>query len=261
MKKTRVSKELEESLQRMKGREYQPINQEETNRLVALAKKGDRNAKEVLINSHILMFKPQVTRWRIDQPKITIEELFQIVRYGINDASTKYDESYNAKFRTFCNQHVIKHYYNHIHDLSVIRVKDKHYGKRKPSELVMQSIQQGISLSKSRVDFDSIAKSIVCREQCECEPSQDAINKINEYIEILTFNQRSVICGLFGLFGEPFLSTDELQADLKRNGQWSIHKIKFDAVNKIRKYEESKNAEPCSRHIRPYKMRKLRRAT
>ncbi len=237
-----IRKEVDEAMSDMKGSDYLPISQERVNELVEDAKKGDREAKQLLINSHIKDFKPQVIRWRTDQPKITIEELFQIVRYGIHDASTKYDSSRKVKFRTFCNQYVIKHYYNHIHDLSVIKIKHKFGSRDRQSDENKQSIEDGIKLTKSRMNFDEIAESVVCKEQSEPEPSYNQFGKINQYFEILTSDEKIVLSGFFGLFGEQGQSIEELQIGLKRNTQKTIHNMKNNAIIKIRRHEEFKRA-------------------
>lgn len=79
--------------------EFVPLTQEETARLVELAKKGDESAKEKLINGNFPLIKSIVRSYQ--NKGVEYDDLYQIGCVGFLKAINNFDSKFEVKFSTY----------------------------------------------------------------------------------------------------------------------------------------------------------------
>lgn len=96
------------------------IDHIETLRLLDLAKKGDENAKNTLINENAPLVKSIIKHYKMKG--IEYEDLFQLGCVGFAKAINKFDLSYNVKFSTYAVPIILGEVKRYLRDEGYIKV-------------------------------------------------------------------------------------------------------------------------------------------
>lgn len=75
------------------------LNEESTLQYIRQAKKGDNNAKEILIRENVSLLKSIIRRYL--NKGLDFDDLYQLASIGLLKAINGFDESYNVKFSTY----------------------------------------------------------------------------------------------------------------------------------------------------------------
>ena len=79
--------------------EFKPLTQEETNRLIKLAKTGENSAKERLLEGNFPLIKSVLKRYQ--NKGVTYDDLYQLGSMGFVKAINNFDEKFGVKFSTY----------------------------------------------------------------------------------------------------------------------------------------------------------------
>ncbi len=96
------------------------IDHKETLRLLSLAKNGDENAKNTLINENAPLVKCVISHYKMKG--IEYEDLFQLGCVGFAKAINKFDESFNVKFSTYAVPMILGEVKRYLRDEGYIKV-------------------------------------------------------------------------------------------------------------------------------------------
>lgn len=96
------------------------IDHEETLRLLKLAKSGDENAKNLLINENAPLVKCVIKHYKMKG--IEYEDLFQLGCVGFAKAINKFDASFNVKFSTYAVPMILGEVKRYLRDEGYIKV-------------------------------------------------------------------------------------------------------------------------------------------
>lgn len=75
------------------------LNEESTLQYIRQAKKGDNDAKEILIRENVSLLKSIIRRYL--NKGLDFDDLYQLASIGLLKAINGFDESYNVKFSTY----------------------------------------------------------------------------------------------------------------------------------------------------------------
>jgi len=96
------------------------LNHEETMELIALAKDGNKEAQEILVNKNIGLVKSVIKRFM--NRGYETEDLFQLGSIGLIKAVQKFDTSYDVRFSTYAVPMIIGEIKRFIRDDGIIKV-------------------------------------------------------------------------------------------------------------------------------------------
>lgn len=96
------------------------LSQEETQRLIRLAKTGDENAKTILVDQNSPLIKSLIKRFI--GKGIEYDDLYQIGAIGFLKAINHFDEKFNVKFSTYVVPMVIGEIKRFMRDDGAIKV-------------------------------------------------------------------------------------------------------------------------------------------
>lgn len=227
-----IAAEMEECLQGMQGSEYDAIPKDETKQIIALFQAGDRSAGDRLIKSNVILFKSYVLKWKSKYKIVSIDDLFQVVRYGIHEAARVYQESKsnNASFKTHCHFYVWKHFRIYMRERSIIKVGNNPDSDKTISDGKKQEIHECAKVARSRISMNMV--DIISIDQVDDIRSEFTKEKVKKCLETLNDRQKFIISNLFGLDGIPVLTIKEIQEIL--GIKKTVYKHKNKAIKKIK---------------------------
>ena len=223
-----IHAEVEECLSSMRGDEFKKLTKDETNNLVIKFQKGDRESGDKLVNSNVLLFKGYVIKKKIVNTEIKVDDLFQLVRYGIYEAAKKFDVNHESKaiFKTYCHWYVNKNFREYERESRVVWIP-KH-NEYKPNKKDLNNI----AMFKSRVEFEHV--DIISLDHNKERESFENNEEINYLIGNLNKKHKELISGLFGLNGSNILNNIEVRIKSRMTHGESIPKEKEIALQVMR---------------------------
>jgi DNA-directed RNA polymerase specialized sigma subunit len=237
----RIRDELDDPCLDMTGPDFDTITTEETNRLVDLAKSGDRNAKERLVNANIRYFRHYVMATRKHSPKVYLDEMFQIVRCGILMASAKYVYPSNGKFSSYCFFYVRREMIKYFHELNIISFT---LTKSKDPEI---EEQKQIARNTTYINEKKYHVVDDYEERIEgLENSLKASRNALKFFEPLNETDRLVLFHYFGAYDHTIMNINEISYVTGKSKDW-ISRRKSIIIHGIRKQKSTRKRGPMSR--------------
>lgn len=171
----------------------------EEQELVLLTKQGDEQARQTLIESHLLLVTKIARQYR--RPNTELLDLIQEGNIGLIDAVDKFSLEMGVRFSTFAVWKIRKAIQNFLgmeHDLVSIDAP------------ILEEDGLMLNLSDTIVDEESILGSPICSPIDTTIEEQEAIEQIYQHEHKLTLLQQKVITMLYGMDGQRPKSINEV---------------------------------------------------
>lgn len=188
---------------------------EETLKHIRLAKQGNNESKEILLENNVLLIKSIVYRFK--NKGVEYDDLFQLGSIGFLKAINNFDESFGVKFSTYAVPMIIGEIKRFLRDDGEIKVSRlikkqakeinefiENYSLKNGLEPTIDIIAKELNLEKSDVVFalDSSKMPISLYEEIDDgnDKTQSLIEKIpskfNEEEHVENLHLKNVINGL-----------------------------------------------------------------
>ena len=178
---------------------YKSPTEEQEQQLVLLTKQGDEQARQTLIESHLLLVIKIARQYR--RPNTELLDLIQEGNIGLIDAVDKFSLEMGVRFSTFAVWQIRKAIQNFLgmeHDLVSIDAP------------ILEEDGLMLNLSDTIVDEESILGSPTCAPIDTTIEEQEAIEQIYQHEHKLTLLQQKVITMLYGMDGQRPKSINEV---------------------------------------------------
>lgn len=178
---------------------YKSPTEEQEQELVLLTKQGDEQARQTLIESHLLLVTKIARQYR--RPNTELLDLIQEGNIGLIDAVDKFSLEMGVRFSTFAVWQIRKAIQNFLgmeHDLVSIDAP------------ILEEDGLMLNLSDTIVDEESILGSPTCAPIDTTIEEQEAIEQIYQHEHKLTLLQQKVITMLYGMDGQRPKSIKEV---------------------------------------------------
>jgi RNA polymerase primary sigma factor len=178
---------------------YKSPTEEQEQQLVLLTKQGDEQARQTLIESHLLLVTKIARQYR--RPNTELLDLIQEGNIGLIDAVDKFSLEMGVRFSTFAVWQIRKAIQNFLgmeHDLVSIDAP------------ILEEDGLMLNLSDTIVDEESILGSQTCAPIDTTIEEQEAIEQIYQHEHKLTLLQQKVITMLYGMDGQRPKSINEV---------------------------------------------------
>ena len=170
---------------------YKSPTEEQEQQLVLLTKQGDEQARQTLIESHLLLVTKIARQYR--RPNTELLDLIQEGNIGLIEAVDKFSLEMGVRFSTFAVWQIRKAIQNFLgmeHDLVSIDAP------------ILEEDGLMLNLSDTIVDEESILGSPTCAPIDTTIEEQEAIEQIYLHEHKLTLLQQKVITMLYGMDGQ-----------------------------------------------------------
>ena len=147
------------------------LDTQKTNSLIILAKSGDDNAKETLVNENSPLIKSVIKKYL--NKGIEFDDLYQLGSMGFLKAINNFDESFGVKFSTYAVPMIAGEIKRYIRDNGIIKVS------RSTKQLNMRInkfIESFLSKNQKSPTISEIAKEFEISE-AEVVYAMDSSNK------------------------------------------------------------------------------------
>lgn len=178
---------------------YKSPTEEQEQQLALLTKQGDEQARQTLIESHLLLVTKIARQYR--RPNTELLDLIQEGNIGLIDAVDKFSLEMGVRFSTFAVWQIRKAIQNFLdmeHDLVSIDAP------------ILEEDGLMLNLSDTIVDEESILGSPTCAPIDTTIEEQEAIEQIYQHEHKLTLLQQKVITMLYGMDGQRPKSINEV---------------------------------------------------
>lgn len=212
-----------------------PLDEEETNKLFDLIKKGDLNARnKIVIHNIRLVLSRIINRFAIFN--IDKEDLVSIGNIGLIKAVDTFDNTKKVKFNTYattCIDNEIIMYLRKEKNKNLISSIDDEYCKDKKIK-IKDTLEDNIDIEKDYLDKEIYAF-------------------INEFIEKLSPRDKEIIIKRFGFYGNKTHTQRELAEEFNITKAY-VSLIIINNLNKIKKsllykgFIEQNNTKIKTRH-------------
>ncbi len=131
-----------------------------TNKLIALAKSGDENAKEKLVNENSPLIKSVIKRYL--NKGIEFDDLYQLGSLGFLKAINNFDESFGVKFSTYAVPMIAGEVKRFIRDNGIIKISRS---TKQINIRINKFIEEYLSVHEKAPTIDVIAEKFGISEQ------------------------------------------------------------------------------------------------
>lgn len=131
-----------------------------TNRLIALAKSGDEEAKETLVNENSPLIKSVIKRYL--NKGIEFDDLYQLGSLGFLKAINNFDESFGVKFSTYAVPMIAGEVKRFIRDNGIIKISRS---TKQINIKINKFIEEYLSTNEKAPTIDVIAEKFGISEQ------------------------------------------------------------------------------------------------
>jgi len=205
-----------------------PLSKEEEEKYIILAKQGDKNARNKLIEHNLRLVAHIVKKF--ESKNQDIDDLIGIGTIGLIKGIDTYSLNHNVKITTYCAKCIeneILMYYR---------------GDKKNSKNI--SIYENIGYDKEGNEI-TIIDVIKTKDPDFLEDinKQDNIKLLKKYMDVLTDREREIIIKRYGLNNNDEITQKEIAKELKISRSY-VSRIEKRAITKIlREFMKNKNYE------------------
>lgn len=131
-----------------------------TNKLIVLAKSGDENAKEKLVNENSPLIKSVIKRYL--NKGIEFDDLYQLGSLGFLKAINNFDESFGVKFSTYAVPMIAGEVKRFIRDNGIIKISRS---TKQINIKINKFMEEYVAQNQKNPTVDVIAKHFGITEQ------------------------------------------------------------------------------------------------
>jgi len=164
-------------MSRLAKKAYDPISREEERKLIELAQKGDKKAKQRLIEVNLRFIAQQASKFATPGTE-EWEELISAGTIGLLKAIERFDLSRNTRLLTFAGRYIHHEIYNEkLKDISPLKLPYtlrrlatlipkvrnelyKRFGKEPNAQEIAEYIEQNHSIKAKKEDIQSLMEKV-----------------------------------------------------------------------------------------------------